>query len=163
MMPRNIKLFWSFGAMLTVLALVLAAAVMWPRVEVGELYRRYEANPHLAITFLKNFAVGDTLAVDVTTLQALDDEGWDTLMCDFGIQPMTPAIRAMIAAGEDIVTVRLSPRNDPKQTMDTTDRLRNDVVAISRLKHTICVFHTVTASQQDAIVLYNLRKNYIEN
>lgn len=89
MKPRKIKLFWWLA---TALPLLLAALLMlpalWPRTldpeECSELYLRYEHNPHINATELHDFPIDDTLAVDVTILQAIDSTGWDDLMHLFG-------------------------------------------------------------------------------
>ena len=162
MKPRGVKIFWAVGV-----ALVVAVAVgglLWPWLlpgaRVSDPYRRYEDNPHLDVTFLRNFPVNDTLAVDVTLLQALDDEGWDTLRADFKIEPLPDFLQSKIAEGEDIVSVFLAPKGDPSLPMDTTDLLNNNVVGISQLKHTVCVFDTESEAQQDACLHYSFRVQY---
>ena len=56
-----------------------------PEQECSDLYRRYAADPHIEVAFIRDFPVNDTLALDVTTLKALDTIGWDSLMQYFGL------------------------------------------------------------------------------
>lgn len=159
MMPRKIKLFWCVGAVLAALtAVAVAAAVLVPRMGVSDLYRRYEGNPHLDVTYLRNFPVNDTLSVDVTLLQARDDEGWDTLRADFRIPELPDHIQKRIAEGKDLTGVCLVPKSDPTLPMDTVDITRNNVLGVSPLKRTISIFTTDTKEQQLAVMHYNYWK-----
>lgn len=159
MMPRKIKLFWRVGAVLAALtAVAVAAAVLVPRMGVSDLYRRYEGNPHLDVTYLRNFPVNDTLAVDVTLLQARDDEGWDILKEDFRVVPPLEFIQKKIDSGKDIVEVFLAPKDNPTLPMDKKNILKNNVVGVSRLKRTISIFTTDTKEQQLAVMHYNYWK-----
>jgi hypothetical protein len=160
MKPRGVKIFWAVGV-----ALVVAVAVgglLWPWLlpgaRVSDPYRRYEDNPHLGVTFLRNFPVNDTLAVDVTLLQARDDEGWDTLRADFRIPELPDHIQKRIAEGKDLTGVRLVPKSDPTLPMDTVDITRNNVLGVSPLKRTISIFTTDTKEQQLAVMHYNYWK-----
>lgn len=158
MMPRKIKLFWRVGAVLAALtAVAVAAAVLVPRMGVSDLYRRYKGNPHLDVTYLRNFPVNDTLAVDVTLLQARDDEGWDILKEDFRVVPPVEFIQKKIDSGKDIVEVFLAPKDDPTLPMDKKNILQNNVVGVSRLKHSIGIFNIETEGQMYATLHYNYR------
>ena len=55
-----------------------------PIEECSQIYKDFASNPHVAVAFIKNFPVNDTLRVDVTTLRALDSTGWHSLMLYFG-------------------------------------------------------------------------------
>lgn len=160
MMPWKIKLFWRVGAVLAALtAVAVAAAVLVPRMGVSDLYRRYEGNPHLDVTYLRNFPVNDTLSVDVTLLQARDDEGWDTLRADFRIPELPPLFQQQIEDGKDMLSLRFVSKTDLSHTMDSVDMLNNNVIAISRLKRTICIFYTSTIAEQQCIYYNQLEKN----
>ena len=165
MMPRRIRLFWTVGAVLAVLMVAgVAAAVLVPRLlplgDEGSLYRRYRNMPGIEATYLKDYPINDTLNVDVTTLRATDDEGWETLTADFNIPKLPEFMQEKIDAGKDIVSVRLTPKTAPGQPMDTTDLLKNNVIGISRKNHTISIFNTDTKEQQEAVAHYNYRKGY---
>ena len=139
----------------------VAAWRWWPRTtppeRVSDLYRRYEPNPHLSVAFIEGFKVNDTLAVDVTTVTALDDEGWDILRADFRIPELPDHIQKRIEEGKDLTGVRLVPKSDPTLPMDTVDITRNNVLGVSILKRTIAIFNTETESQIDATMNYNFR------
>lgn len=145
----------------------VAAWRWWPRTtppeRVSDLYRRYEPNPHLSVAFIEGFKVNDTLAVDVTTVTALDDEGWDTLRADFRIRQLPEHTQNKIDSGQDIVSVRIVLKSNPAFPMDTVDMENNVVVGISRLNRVVSIFNTDTEKQIDAILHYNYEKNIQTN
>lgn len=69
MMPGKIKLFWQVSAALVFWVTGIAAFVLWPRVDTGELYKSYAGRQDIDATFLHAFPLGDTVTVDVTILQ----------------------------------------------------------------------------------------------
>lgn len=153
------RLYW-----ILVVALSLAAAglALWlPRYaaahRVSDLYRTYADNPHLTVAHIEDFPVNDTLTVNVTTLTALDPVGWESLVNDFRVLPISARKQAKIEQGIDIVTVFLSPKSDPTLTMDTTDLLNNNVIGVSRLNWIITVFDIETEDQMNAVAHYNYR------
>ena len=152
----------TFWILVVALCLVAAGLSLWlPREaaarRVSDLYRRYEPNPHLSVAFIEGFKVNDTLAVDVTTVTALDDEGWDTLRADFRIPELPDHIQKRIEEGKDLTGVRLVSKSDPTLPMDTVDITRNNVLGVSILKRTIAIFNTETESQINATMNYNFR------
>jgi hypothetical protein len=152
----------TFWILVVALCLVAAGLSLWlPREaaarRVSDLYRRYEPNPHLSVAFIEGFKVNDTLAVDVTTVTALDDEGWDTLRADFRIPELPDHIQKRIEEGKDLTGVRLVPKSDPTLPMDTVDITRNNVLGVSPLKRTIAIFNTETESHINATMNYNFR------
>ena len=67
-----------------ILAVLLLAATAWrlrpaPGPEGSPLYQRFRDLPGVRVGFVKDFPLGDSLRVDVTTFEALTDEGWQTL------------------------------------------------------------------------------------
>lgn len=52
--------------------------------ECGELYRHYQDSEGIEASFVKDFRVNDTLAVDVVLLEATTDSAWCELLLDFG-------------------------------------------------------------------------------
>ena len=158
----------TFWILVVALCLVAAGLSLWmPREaaarRVSDLYRRYEPNPHLSVAFIEGFKVNDTLAVDVTTVTALDDEGWDTLRADFRIRQLPEHTQNKIDSGQDIVSVRIVLKSNPAFPMDTVDMENNVVVGISRLNRVVSIFNTDTEKQIDAILHYNYEKNIQTN
>ena len=115
------------------------------------LYEKYKDNPQVKASLLHDFRVNDTLAVDVTTLQATDSVGWETLKKDFHAFPLPENNQKKIDQGIDVISIHLAPKTDPTLPMDTTDLLNNNVVAISRLHQTVSIFNVTTRAEMDAV------------
>lgn len=144
----------SVAVCLVVAALVLVVKYhprTVPIEECSQIYRDYADNPHIAVAFIKDFPVNDSISVDVTTFQATDSVGWETLKKDFRALQLPESTQKKIAQGINIVTIHLAPQTDPTLPMDTTDILKNNVIAISRLNHTVSIFHTKTVAEQKAV------------
>lgn len=129
----------------------VAAWRWWPRTtppeRVSDLYRRYEPNPHLSVAFIEGFKVNDTLAVDVTTVTALDDEGWDTLRADYETFPLTDLGKANLEKGIESLMVWEDHEDD-----------RKAVYVMSYLKKMVYEFYVDNEEQLDNIYLYFLKR-----
>lgn len=158
----DIKRFWKVLLLILVADVAIVGLVekwdrLFPSREVSELYSRYADVPGIDVSFVKGYRINDTLAVDVTLLQATDSAGWETLKKDFNVHELDEHTQRKIDCGINIVTMRLAPRKDPTLPMDTTDRLNNNAVAVSRLHHTVSVFQTNTMEEQHEILYYQLK------
>ena len=163
MMPRRIRLFWTVGAVLAVLMVAgVAAAVLVPRLlplgDEGSLYRRYRNMPGIEATYLKDFPIDDTLTVDVTTLRATDDEGWDTLCVDFEVPELPELILSVMGENEDfILSYKVS--DDYKDVYKEIGICHDDVIAISYIKHIVSIFNTQDEIEKKAVLKYNIKQS----
>ena len=134
---------------------VSASFFLFPRQlspeECSAEFLRYKDVEGIDASFVKDFRVNDTLAVDVTTLQATDSVGWETLKKDFHAFPLPENNQKKIDQGIDVISIHLAPKTDPTLPMDTTDLLNNNVVAISRLHQTVSIFNVTTRAEMDAV------------
>ena len=125
------------------------------------LYEKYKDNPQVKASLLHDFRVNDTLAVDVTTLQATDSVGWETLKKDFHIAELSPQAIEMLKHTESTVGVRLTPKNDIGASCDTANLDNNYILTIDNLEHTVGIFYTKNKQEIEQIRLYhfnNLKK-----
>ena len=73
---------WGLKFLLLAFAsiLVVVAVKYWPRVltpdQCSEVYRRYKDRDNLSVAFVKDYRIGDSITVDVTTITAPDSAGW---------------------------------------------------------------------------------------
>ena len=151
MIPKKIKTFWLVSAAVLVAAVAVTVA-LWPRTEVSAVYRAYADRPGVDATFLRNFPVDDTLRLDVTLLQATDSAGWELLKKEFNVKEFPSHVTDSIDSGKDVVSVKLTPKDHPGQPMDTSDLLNNNVIATSRLLHTISIFEVHSEAEIDAVL-----------
>ncbi len=83
-MKRNVFIY--IGILLLLLATVTAWRMRPEPVEGSELYQRYKDLPGVRVGFIKDFPLNDTLTCDVTTFEALTDEGWQWMLDSLGLQ-----------------------------------------------------------------------------
>ncbi len=107
----------------------------WPRTvpwdECSALYRQYAHADGIEATFLRGYRVNDTLAIDVTLLQATDSAGWQHLRKDIKISDYEEELfRQKTVAGINIMVIC--------GACSTKDQY---VVASMRDRYA-CVFHT---------------------
>lgn len=122
-----------------------------PLEECSAELQHYHGVEGIRASFIKDFPINDTLSVDVTTLQATDSAGWETLKKDFHAFPLPENNQKKIDQGIDVISIHLAPKTDPTLPMDTTDLLNNNVVAISRLHQTVSIFNVTTRAEMDAV------------
>jgi hypothetical protein len=143
----------------TVFAVVAALSVAVPllvvhkpwrgtKVETSELYNRYADKEGIEASFIKDYRVNDSIFVDVTVLEAMDDTAWAVLLKDFNMdQFVEQVIRYDI---KNDVFVWLAPRKDYTMLIDSV-MINNDVLSISISKKEICVFSIETEDQMKAV------------
>jgi hypothetical protein len=150
---------------LVIVLVPLAATVLWvwtprtvPSERVSDLYRRYEHNPHLTVAYIEDFPVDDTLTVDVTTLTATDNEGWEILTKDFNAPVLPDSFLELSHDKEDLV-LTYKASSDSKETLAALGVDQMNTIAVSYFKHCVSFFHTSTNEQQYAVLHYNLKQN----
>ena len=148
---------------------VSASFFLFPRQlspeECSAEFLRYKDVEGIDASFVKDFPVNDTLAVDVTTLQATDSAGWETLKKDFHIAELSPQAIEMLKHTESTVGVRLTPKNDIGASCDTANLDNNYILTIDNLEHTVGIFYTKNKQEIEQIRLYyfnNLKKRIHE-
>lgn len=167
-MRKNRKaLRWGIFLLLCLLAATVPAYIVYrshtvPVEECSQLYRGYADNPHVTVAFIKDFPVNDTLAVDVTTLQATTDSAWCALLLDFGTpQEMIDDYNSNkeFNEGEDASTIILFYRdkNDLKKRIPSTNPDSRLVIASHRYR-TLCIFMTEKNNIKETIELFEIKK-----
>lgn len=158
------KRFWTMALLLCLLA---AGAVVawrhWPRTvpleQCSEVYRRYADDGHVAATFLRNFRVNDSVEVDVTLLEARDDEGWERLQKDFNATPPPPEVIEILGENSDEVWVWLAPKSNYALPIDSV-MLNNDVLSISFEKRQMCIFAIENEQQIKAVSIHQFEEGH---
>ncbi len=146
---------WLISIVLVCLAAV--GAVVWQRHactvpwdECSALYRQYAHADGIEATFLRGYRVNDTLAIDVTRLQATDSAGCDKLSHDFNIPALPKEFEEMIAKNNSL-DYRITPKNNPFVTTTIDNPQGIDVVIIKRRDWSIFAFHLDDPDQRNAI------------
>lgn len=125
-----------------------------PLDQCSSIYRHYAEMPGIDATFIKDYKVNDTVAVDVTLLEARDAAGWETLKRDFAVPELDAELQQFIDNGEDpIFSRRIAKNGQPlKAHADTTNY---DVLAISYYSHTLTLFHITNNDENQAVCYHN--------
>lgn len=152
------QLLWTLAVAL--LAAAVAAAVkgcphVLPDRMGGELVARYGSCENVKAAFLKGKRLNDSLRVDVTVLRATDSAGWARLTRDFNAHGPTTGQRESLRKGKDMISFKLFRKDNSPAPIDTA--AVNNVVAISYLKHAVCVYHTQSREQSDQILHCQIR------
>ena len=167
MKPKKIKLFWTVGLLVTLLAsAAVSLSILWPRLfpslYVTDLYRRYEHNDYIRATEIHNFHVNDTLSVDALLLEATTDSAWCTLMVDFGIPE--ELIELYISNKYFFVNEKRNSifefyrdKNNMKKFLPL-DNPNSRVVIGFHTKKTMCVFMTDNFDLKDIICFNEIKK-----
>ena len=121
----------------------------------GELVARYAQCDGVEATFLQGMRLNDSLRLDVTVLQATDSAGWARLQRDFNAHGPTDTQRKALEQGMDMISFKLFRKDNSPAPVDTA--AVNNVVAVSYLKHAVCVYHAETREQGFQIVRYQVR------
>ena len=155
----------SVAVCLVVAALVLVVKYhprTVPIEECSQIYRDYADNPHIAVAFIKDFPVNDTLRVDVTTLQATTDSAWCALMADFGaseefIDFYKSNKEFFVGEGNNAISLYYVNRNNLRQRVPNNDPDSWPVI-LSHRKRTLCIFMTENSHIKEIIELSEIKK-----
>lgn len=121
-----------------------------PLDQCSSIYRHYAEMPGIDATFIKDYKVNDTVAVDVTLLEARDAAGWETLKRDFAVPELDAELQQFIDNGEDLIFSHKIAKNG-KSLNAQADTAKYDVLASSYYSHTLTVFHTHNNDEIHAI------------
>ncbi len=160
-MKKNRKIFrWGVFLLLCLLAATLPAAIVYRCHTVSlsqcdELYRKYVDNPGIRASFIKDFPVNDTLAVDVLLLEATSDSAWCALLSDFGMPK--DLIDDYLANKEAFVSEKRNSlikvtvnKNNIKQRLPIPDPDSRLTIG-SYAKRSLCIFMTEDLNIKETI------------
>lgn len=152
MMPKSIKLFWLVSAVLLLAAAVVSASLtLAARPGPGDIYKTYAGRPDIEATFLRNYPLGDSIAVDVTILAATTDSAWAALRGDFGIAPIPKEALAFLGQDSDMTTFKRVPKADPSpaECGEVQDSL---LLVVQEFRRMVCAFLIEDDRQLNAII-----------
>ena len=135
-----------------------------PWEQCSEVYKKYSQMDGINAAYIKDYRINDTLTVGVTLLEATTDSGWVTLQEDFGLPVIPKEYEAEFCGDSNKVTVKSFPKSIPLYT--DGDTLVDDIIAISRYKHTIAHF-VIQNREQLKLIIHkqcddNTRNDYLK-
>ena len=122
-----------------------------PLEECSEVYKRYSQVEGVRATYVKDYPLNDTLTVGVTLLEATTDSGWAMLQEDFGLPVIPKEYEERFMDDSNRVTTKYFPKNVP--LFVGGDTIKDDLIAISFYKHSICHF-VISSKEQRKAILY---------
>lgn len=127
----------------------------WPRTvpfdQCSDVYKRYAKMDGVDATFIKDYKVNDSIVVSATLLETNDTCMWEKLCEDMHI----PSITKIPEEFKDLFlsknTFGYIVEKDSTLIAEKDMCLKN-LYVYSRKDMTICVFHSLTEEQYDAII-----------
>jgi hypothetical protein len=127
-----------------------------------ELYKRYASQPGVKVASVNGFAIDSTARVDVTVLEAQDDEGWEWMKKEFYIGDLSPEQQAGLNEGYDAVLFarrsRANPRENAPIRNEEIDIAGSCYIGISYLNQAVYIFCADSEEQYDAVVSLLVKK-----
>lgn len=127
-----------------------------------DLYRRYAKQSHVKVASVSNFSISNDAQIDVTVIEAVDDEGWEWMMNEFYISRLQPEQMQNLREGSDVVTFARRSRSNPRDNAPVKDE-QIDVagscyMGISYLNRAVYIFCADSEEQYDAVVTLLVKK-----
>ncbi|MBQ6096471.1 MAG: hypothetical protein IJK99_01875 [Bacteroidales bacterium] len=136
--------------------LVVVAVKYWPRVltpdQCSEVYRRYKDRDGLSVAFVKDYSIGDSITVDVTTITAKDSTSWESLLRGMNVtEESINENKKLVLEGKHTATTILSAKGYPEKrvSIDTTTSV--DLVFFVYSEKCVYVFDANSIDQAFAI------------
>ncbi len=127
-----------------------------------DLYRRYASQPGVKVASVSNFAIDSTSRVDVTVIEAEDDNGWAWMKKEFYIGELSPEQQAGLGEGFDAVLFarrsRANPRDNAPVHNEEIDIAGSCYIGISYLNQVVYIFCADGEDEYDAVVSLLVKK-----
>lgn len=153
---RLIDKLTSWPVTLTVCLLIVLGTLivkLWPRTvpfdQCSEIYQKYASMENVKASFIKDYKVNDTVFVDVTFIEATTDSAWNVILNDFNMPVIPEEYRELVEKNSSI-EFNLISKEDPQKIDEDIDN--NDVLVLSRQKHSVCILHINNKIQRNAII-----------
>lgn len=127
-----------------------------------ELYKRYAQQPGVKVASVSGFAIDSASRMDVTVIEAEDDEGWAWMKGEFYIGDLAPEQEQGLREGSDVVLFarrsRANPRENAPVVGETVDVATSCYMGISYLQRAVYIFCADSEEQSDAIATLLVKK-----
>jgi hypothetical protein len=127
-----------------------------------EFYKRYAGQQGVRVASVNNFALDSASHLDVTLIEAIDDDGWAWMKREFMIGDLAPEQQSTLDAGSDVVLFSRRNRHNPSANApiinEQIDAAGSCFMGISYLNRTVFVFCADDEAQYDALVTLLVKK-----
>ena len=145
------------NTILIILALVSVAVCVVTHIirysQVSDVYLRYKDRDDLRVAFVKGYRFDDSTVVDITTIAAVDEAGWENLLTEMNFERQT--INELINAvnnGESVVTEYYCQRDHPEQKVAVKECSDYSLVLYSFNEKTVFIFDIKSLKQGRRII-----------
>lgn len=145
---------WIIITLCILLIIAGACLMLMPRTvpidQCSDVYRQYQGREGLEVSFVKQYRVNDTTAVDVTLIHATTDSAWVSLCEEFISQDYPSELMKQFMYGIH-VTQWTVLKSDPHIKANISTGKDCNHLALSSTTKSICIFHTDDIEQIMAI------------
>ena len=150
------KKTWTITILVCLLILGGGGLILgWPRTvpfsQCSDVYKRYAKMDGVDATFIKDYKVNDTVVVSATLLETSDTCMWEKMCEDMHIPSITKIPEEFKDMFFSEKTFEYIVKKD-STFVDRKDTYLKNLYVYSRKNMTICVFHSLTEEQYDAII-----------
>lgn len=128
----------------------------------SDLYSRYASQPGVKVASVSNFPLDSVSQIDVTVIEAEDDEGWAWMKREFLIVDLLPEQQADIDSGNDVVFFARRNRSNPAEGVtvqgDRIDAASSCYIGISYLDRAVYIFCADNETQSEAVATLLVKK-----
>lgn len=144
------------------IALFIMLLVSFAAQAQTELYSRYAQQSGVKVASVSGFAIDSVSRVDVTVIEAVDDEGWAWMKGEFYIGDLAAEQEQGLRDGSDVVLFARRSRANPKENApvvgEDIDVAASCYMGVSYLQRTVYIFCADSEAQSDAIATLLVKK-----
>ena len=129
-----------------------------PTDQCSEVYRRYKDRDDLSVAFVKDYRIGDSITVDVTTIEAKDSASWESLLRGMNVnEVIIKKQREAVTKGLCGVNSYFCERNHPEKRIVPDDKTVCSFVTILPCERTMHIFNIEELNQSNKILYQKLK------
>ena len=150
---------WIIVTLCSMLIIAGACLMLMPRTvpidQCSDVYRQYQGQEGLEVSFVKQYRVNDTTAVDVTLIHATTDSAWVSLCEEFIPADYPYEFKEPLLYGQAVSQWTVS-KTAPQIKVDISSQNNYNLLVLSSKIKSVCIFHTENIEETLAIIAYQI-------
>ena len=150
---------WIIVTLCSLLIIAAACLMLMPRTvpidQCSDVYRQYQGQEGLEVSFVKQYRVNDTTAVDVTLIHATTDSAWVSLCEEFIPADYPYEFKEPLLYGQAVSQWTVS-KTAPQIKVDISSQNNYNLLVLSSKIKSVCIFHTENIEETLAIIAYQI-------
>lgn len=150
---------WIIITLCSLLIIAGACLMLMPRTvpidQCSDVYRQYQGQEGLEVSFVKQYRVNDTTAVDVTLIHATTDSAWVSLCEEFIPADYPYEFKEPLLYGQAVSQWTVS-KTAPQIKVDISSQNNYNLLVLSSKIKSVCIFHTENIEETLAIIAYQI-------